>query len=316
MIKIIFFGTGEFAEPIFEKLIQEKDLSIIALVTAPDKPVGRKQILTPPKIKLIAQKYKIPVLQPGNPKSEDFLTQIYQLSPDLIVVASYGKILSDQLLQIPKYQGINIHPSLLPKYRGASPIQFTLLNGEKETGVSVIQITSKVDAGAIISQEKIIIDPEDDYPSLQNKLAQLSARMIKPAIEKWIKIQTGQIKNNLIIQDENLATYTKILTKQDGQINWTQPAEKIIQQIKALTPWPGTWTIWQGGILKIIQAEQTIKPNETKKIGKVVKTKNGFGIQTGQGILEILQVQPSSKKPMFSQSFLLGHPNFIGSVLE
>ncbi|HHD92525.1 MAG TPA: methionyl-tRNA formyltransferase, partial [Candidatus Portnoybacteria bacterium] len=194
MIKIIFFGTGEFAEPIFEKLIQEKNLSMVALVTAPDKPVSRKQILTPPKIKLIAQKYKILVLQPDNPKSEDFLTQIYQLSPDLIVVASYGKILSEQLLQIPKYQGINIHPSLLPKYRGASPIQFTLLNGEKETGVSIIQITSKVDAGAIISQEKIIIDPEDDYSSLQNKLAQLSVIIIKPAIEKWIKIQTGQIR--------------------------------------------------------------------------------------------------------------------------
>ena len=316
MIKIIFFGTGEFAEPIFEKLIQEKDLAITALVTAPDKPIGRRQILTPPKIKTIAQKEQISVLQPDHPKSADFLAQIRQLSPDLIIVASYGKILPDELLAIPRYQGINIHPSLLPKYRGASPIQFALLNQEKETGVSIIQITSQVDAGAIISQEKLIIQPSDNYLILRNKLAQLAAKMIKPAIKKWIEIQTGQIKNGLIIQDEDQATDTKILTKQDGQINWQKPAQEIIAQIKALNPWPGTWTTWQGKILKIIQADQIIKPSKQKEIGEIVKLNNGFGVQTGQGILEIIQVQPSSKKPMPSQAFILGHSDSIGSILE
>ncbi len=316
MIKIIFFGTGEFAEPIFEKLIQEKDLAITALVTAPDKPIGRRQILTPPKIKTIAQKEQISVLQPDYPKSADFLVQIRQLSPDLIIVASYGKILPDELLAIPRYQGINIHPSLLPKYRGASPIQFALLNQEKETGVSIIQITSQVDAGAIISQEKLIIQPNDDYLILRNKLAQLAVKMIKPAIKKWIKIQTGQIKNGLIIQDEDQATDTKILTKQDGQINWQKPAQEIIAQIKALNPWPGTWTTWQGKILKIIQADQIIKPSKQKEIGEIVKLNNGFGVQTGQGILEIIQIQPSGKKPMPSQAFILGHSDSIGSILE
>ncbi len=316
MLKIIFFGTGEFAEPIFEKLTQEKDLAITALVTAPDKPIGRRQILTPPKIKAIAQKEQISVLQPDHPKSADFLAQIRQLSPDLIIVASYGKILPDELLAIPRYQGINIHPSLLPKYRGASPIQFALLNQEKETGVSIIQITDQVDAGAIISQEKLIIQPNDDYLILRNKLAQLAAKMIKPATKKWVKIQAGQIKNGLIIQDEDQSTATKILTKQDGQINWQKPAQEIAAQIKALNPWPGTWTTWQGKILKIIRAGQIIEPNEQKEIGEIVKLNNSFGIQTGQGILAIIQIQPSGKKPMPSQDFLRGHQNFPGAILK
>ena len=320
MLRIIFFGTGKFAEPIFERLIQDKEIEMIALVTAPDKPVGRKQILTPPEVKLIAQKYQIPVFQPEKVKSENFLIEIRKLLPDLAIVVSYGKILPAELLEIPKHKFLNIHPSLLPKYRGASPIQFALLNGEKKTGVSIIQVTSEVDAGPIISQEEMFIRSDDDYLLLQGKLSRLAAKMIGAAVEKWIGIRTGEISEDLIIQDGKRATYTKILTKQDGRIDWSKSAAIIVQQVKAFNPWPGTWTIWRGKILKIIKVGKIIKDKPKSGLliipGQVIEISSGFGVQTGQGVLEILEIQPSGKRPMPIQDFLRGHQQIVGERLE
>jgi len=276
-LKIIFIGTSQFAAIILDKLCQV-NLKPVLVITAPDKPVGRKQIITPPPAKLTAEKYGIPISQPKVISNFQFPIS----KPDLIVVAAYGQIIPKEILKIPRYGCLNVHPSLLPKYRGPSPIQAAILNGDKETGVTIIKMTEKVDAGPIIANIKYqISNIKINYETLHNKLAELGTDLLIKTIPLWIK---GKIKEKL--QDESKASYTKILTKEDGLINWRDPIEKIERQIRAFNPWPGAYTIYRGKMLKILEAD----------------------IVNNQLILK--KVQLEGKKPMRFEDFLRGHQDF------
>jgi len=275
-MRIVFIGTPKFGAIILEKLIENKFKPVL-VITAQDKPVGRKQILTPSTVKIIAQKYNIPV--------QNTIYKIRDTKPDLVVVAAFSQILPKEILTIPKYGCLNVHPSLLPKYRGPSPIQAAILNGDKKTGATIILMDEKMDHGEIVANSEFqITNSKITSEELLKELANLGAKLLVETIPKWVN---DKIK--LKVQDESRATYTKILKKEDGKINWQKPAEKIERQIRALNPWPGTYTIYKGKRLKILKAE--ILNNQ----------------------LVIKEAQLEGKKPMSFEDFLRGHPDFINN---
>ncbi len=284
--KIIFIGTSSFAVPALENLIED-NRQVVLTITAPDKPAGRKNKLTPPPIKEIALKYNLNILQPE--KISQAKTEIKKLEPDLIIVASYGQIIPKEILALPKKGALNLHPSLLPKYRGPSPIQAAILNGDKTTGVNIIKMNEKMDAGPIIAQQESKIELNDTYQSLENKLAEQSADLLIEILPRYLK---GKIKPRL--QDENKISYTKILTRDDGKIDWDKSAQEIERKIRAFYPWPGAWTEFNNKRIKIIKA-------------KAIEQKSPTAIKTGRGYLSLELVQPAGKKPMTGQEFFRGH---------
>ena len=285
-LKTIFIGTSSFAIPILEALIQNKH-QILAVITAPDKPSGRKKELALSPVKQTGLKHKLSILQPE--KISNLYSKISQLKPDLIITASYGQIIDKKILDIPRYDSINLHPSLLPKYRGPSPIQTAILNGDKKTGVSIMLMDEKMDHGPIISQKEIKISSDDTYQSLEKKLSSESASFLIKILPQYIK---GQI--NPQAQDENQASYSKILTRQDGKIDWSQSAQEIERKIRAFYPWPGAWTDLNGKRIKILKAKAVIKKQEAS-------------LPTRDGFLALKLVQPEGKKPMTGQEFFRGY---------
>ncbi len=293
-LKIIFIGTPEFGAIILEELVKNNYKPIL-VITNPDKPVGRKQIMTPPPVKLVAQKHNILLAQPE--KIKNYQSEIKNFAPDLIVVAAYGQIISKEILGIPKYECLNVHPSLLPKYRGASPIQSAILDGEEKTGVTLMLMDEKMDHGPILALQELEISrlrqsfggqsiPKTTYQELHNKLAELGAKLLVETIPNWI---SGKIKPKP--QDESKATYTKILKKEDGKISWNKSAKEIERQIRAFNSWPGSFTLCQKNDknikVKILEAD-------------VLDDK-----------LIIKKVQPEGKKPMDYEEFLKGNKSII-----
>jgi methionyl-tRNA formyltransferase len=308
-IKIIFMGTPDFSVPILSALVE--NYKVIAIVTQPDKKVGRKQTLTPSPIKEIALANKIEVLQPekilGN---VEFIRRINDINPDLIVIAAYGLILPKEILDIPKYGVINVHASLLPKYRGASPIQAAILNGDKETGVTIMLVNEKMDEGDILTQKTITITDNDNFGSLHNKLSVLGTNLLIETLPKWLNEEIVPQK-----QDESQATYCKLITKEDGKIDWHKSAVEIERQVRALNPWPGTWTIWGNKNLKVIKSK-VYKVNKVYKVGEVFKVNDGLVVKCGQGVLEILELQLEGRKPMTAKEFLNGNPKILSTILK
>lgn len=307
--KIIFIGTPEFGAITLEGLIKGGYKPVL-VVTSPDKPVGRKQILTPSPVKLLAEKYDIEICQPNS-------GQIKNCRPDLIIVAAYGKILPKEILEIPKYGCLNVHPSLLPKYRGPTPVQFSILNGDEETGVTIILMDEQIDHGPILAQKTTVIGAKETAKQLQNRLAQIGVELLIDAIPDWIR---DQIKPNP--QDEKKVSYTKILTRENGKIDWKKPAKDIERQIRAFDPWPENYTFWKrekrGVQLKILKARvlETID-SKTYPVGKtLIAPQNELCIQCGKGFLIIEKLQPEGKKPMNSEDFLRGNSDFIGIILK
>jgi len=325
-MKIIFMGTPEFGAIILEGLIKA-NYKLVLVITAPDKPVGRKQILTPSPVKVVAQKYKIPILQPE--KIQEAIAEIRATSPGLVIVAAYGQILPKEILDIPKYGCLNVHPSLLPKYRGPSPIQYAILNGEKKTGVTIMLMNEKMDHGPILAQSALIVEEDETGQSLHNKLANLGARLLMETIPKW---QRGMIKPQP--QDEKKVTYTKILSREDGKINWKKTADEIERQIRAFNLWPESFTFWSPtkklvgeklSRIKILKA-RVLKSTGgiAYPIGKtLVAPQNEICVQCGKGFLPgagdflvVARLQLEGKKEMSSEEFLRGHPDFIGTILK
>ena len=313
---LVFFGTPDFAAVILEKLAQS--WPVLAVVTAPDKPVGRKRQLTPSAVKIIARKLGIPVLQPASVKKEDFKLQIANLKPDVIVVTAYGQILPKELLDIPKHGALNIHPSLLPKYRGASPIQATILAGDEETGVTIMLMDEKMDHGPIISSQKSKIKSQKStYEELSKQLAELGAKLLIDTLPKWL---AGEIKPTP--QNHSEATFTKRVKKEAGLIDWTKPTDYIERMTRAFYPWPGVYsnlTIKQFNNLtkklKIIKVD-ILKIEHNKKPGTVFLTKDRrMAVACGQDALILEELQLEGKRKMTAQEFLNGHPDFISSSL-
>lgn len=303
-------GTPEFGAIILEGLIK-KEYKPVLVITSPDKPIGRKQVLTPSLVKVFAQKYGISVIQPL--KIKDAKNKIEKLNPDLIILAAYGKIIPKEILDIPKHGSLNIHPSLLPRWRGPSPVQYTILNGDKETGVTIMKMAEKVDSGSILAQKEIKLEGNETDDTLHDKLGKLGADLLVETIAKWLK---GEIKEKT--QDESKATYTKILKKEDGRINWQKSAKEIERQIRAFYPWPGTFALAENKIIKILKGRilKTLD-STTYPVGKtLVAPQNHLCVQTGEGFLVIERLQLEGKKEMNSEDFLRGHPDFIGTVLK
>jgi len=336
-MKIIFFGTPRFGEIVLEKLIKYNpsfaltpylpsfSLSLrgpfrpALVITAPDKPVGRKRVLTSPPVKILAEKYGIPVLQPEKVINYKFTIGSYE--PDLIVVAAYGQILPKEVLEIPKYGCLNLHPSLLPRWRGPSPIQFTILNGDEETGVTIILMNEKMDQGPIIANSKFKIQNlKITYKELEKELAGLGAKLLIKTIPKWIE---GKIEPTP--QDESKATYTKILRKTDGKIDWKKSAIDIERQIRAFEIFPGSFCLWPNPKnnrelkIKILKASVSLQKNHGPfgiKGKTFLAPDNKIAVQTGKDFLIIEKLQLEGKKPTTSKEFLNGHPDFIGTILE
>jgi len=313
-LKLVFMGTPEFAVPILEKLINS-EYKPAAVFCAPDKPVGRKQILTPPPTKILAQENNIPVLQPAN--SCELAGNIKSLDCNIIITAAYGLIFPKEILDVPQYGCLNIHPSLLPKYRGASPIQSAILNGDGETGVTIYKMDEKVDHGPIIANSKWpIADSKITAPELSDKLSELGAKLLLETLPDWL---VGKIKP--ASQDDSLASYTKIIKKEDGQIDWQKSAEEIEQQIRAYTPWPGSFSKWpiahgEWQTFKILEVGSTEK-KYNKKPGEVFLAENDkLAIRCGQGYLIIKNLQLEGGKPLNASDFLRGHKEIIGTILN
>lgn len=316
-LKIIFMGTPEFGAIILEKLCQTEYKPVLA-ITPPDKPVGRKQIVTPPPVKISAEKYGIDILQPE--KIQSIKQKIRDLNPDLIVLVAYGQIIPKEMLDMPKYGSINIHPSLLPKYRGPSPIQNTILNGDEETGITIIKMSEKIDAGPILTSSKIkITNSKITYSQLMRELTELGANLLIETIPQWTK---GAIQPKP--QEDSKAIYTNIIKKEDGRIDWQKPADFIERQVRALNHWPSAYTfidlndkgVKQLKILKASVQEQT-KDGPFGTPGKTfLATNDKVAVQTGKHFLIIEELQIEGKKPMPVGEFLKGHLKFIGNVLK
>lgn len=307
--RIIFMGTPAFAIPSLERIAKKE--TVIAVFTQPDRPKGRGQKKTAPPIKEIAQKLKIPCFQPESLKSETAVHEIEMLSPDLVVVVAYGLFLPKKILDIPKYKVINVHPSLLPKYRGAAPMQWALINGDKETGVTIAYIIEKMDAGDILMQKSIDIDDSDDYFSLEKKLSNIGSDLLSKTI--------SFLKENKISprsQNEKEATFAPKLRKEMGRINWQQPAHSILNLIRGANPWPGTFTICDREPLKIHHAK--LLTEERVGIPGKIQTVSaeGISVETSKGVLLLTEVQKPNKKRMPISEFLKGNPITPGSCFH
>lgn len=307
-IKTVFFGTPEFGAIVLRQLI-EADLKPVLVVTNPDEPAGRKQVLTSPPVKVLAEQHNIPVLQPEN--VSDIKDKLTNLNPDLIALASYGKILPKEILEIPAHGALNVHPSLLPKYRGASPVQSAILEGENKTGVSIMLMDEKMDHGPIVAQEEF---PEEigerTSEELRPQLAKFGGNLLSNVIPDWVQ---GNIEAKE--QDHSLATYTKQFQKEDGHIDWNCDAEYIESQIRAFMPWPGTFTYYAAQNMK--QRIKILRARAMKgmngKEGAVFETPDKkLGVYCGKDALEIEELQLEGKKPTSSRDFLLGRRDIIG----
>ncbi|MFH1582677.1 MAG: methionyl-tRNA formyltransferase [bacterium] len=313
-LKTIFIGTPEFGAIILKGLI-DNNLKPDLIITSSDKPVGRKQIITPPPVKIVAKENNIPVIQPE--KLKETTKEIKEINPDLIIVAAYGKLIPKEILNIPKYKILNVHPSLLPKYRGSAPIQSAILNGDKKTGVTIMIVEEKMDSGPIISQKETEIKEKEKNKELHDRLADIGTGLLIKTIPQWI---SGKIKEKE--QDENKATYSEIIKKEDGKIDWQESAEVIERKIRAFDPWPGTFTTWQnnGNIekIKILKAKTLISPDKTiYPTGKALLVpQNELGVQCKENFLVIEKLQLEGKKPTEAKDFIRGHKNFIGTILK
>ena len=312
-MKIIFFGTPEFGATILGNLIK-KSFKPVLVITAPDKPAGRGKKITSSPVKKLALKHRIKVFQPEK-LSDKAIQLIEQLKPELGVLASYGKILPAKLIEIFPKGIINVHPSLLPKYRGPSPVSEAILQGEEKTGVTLALLTPKVDAGPILSQEEIPISPKDTTPRLTKKLALLGSKVLLQVLPLYLK---GSLK--LRKQDEEQATYTHLIIKKQGQINWRKSATFLDRQIRAFTGWPGSFTFWKKNSkkirLQIIKARAETLGYHFLEPGRVFLDKDkNLSVACKRGYLVIEKIKPEGKRKLSAQEFLNGYPEIIDQIL-
>lgn len=305
IIPTIFFGTHDFAATILQGLIDSPLVDVKLVITQPDKPVGRKRELVEPPVKVLAKKYNIPIEQPNSLKNYTLANfPTFQLG----VTAQYGAIIPKHILEAPKFGILNVHTSLLPKYRGASPIQSAIINGEKETGVTIMKMDEGLDTGPILLQKSIEIDLDDTYLNLDKKLAHIGSGALLEAVPKYI---SGELKP--IPQDNSKASICKQLTREDGKIDWNKSASEIYNLYRGLTPWPGVWTTWNDKRLKLLQ----IKPSK-KQIegGKVVVDCDKMYIGCGEKAIEVFELQLEGKKAIDTKTFVNGYSEVNNSLLQ
>ncbi len=308
-LKIVFMGTPDFAVPALKSLLANHE-NVVAVVCQPDRPKGRGRKLTAPPVKDVAQDAGIPVLQPVKVKTE-LVKQLAPYEPDLIIVAAYGRILPDNVLNLPRLGCLNIHGSLLPKYRGAAPIQWAVLNGDSETGITIMQMDAGLDTGATLLSGKLTIDIQDTSATLFIKMAKLGGELLTEALAK---LRSGDLTPQK--QDDKLATLAPPLSKDAAPINWQDSAARISCQIRGLDPWPLAHTTLNGKRLRLFLP--IISTNETKKIkpGTIIKAdKEGLLIACGSGSLLVQELQLAGSKRMPVAAFIQGRPLKTGQLL-
>lgn len=300
--RVLFMGTPDFAVPSLRVLLEEKEqVEVIGVVTQPDRPKGRKKVLTPPPVKVEALNHDLPVFQPQKLRSEEGIRQVLELQPDLIVTAAYGQILPEPVLEAPKYGCINVHASLLPKYRGGAPIHHAIINGEKETGVTIMYMVKALDAGDMLLQRAIPITSEDNVGTMHDKLANLGAELLKEVLPS---ILDGTVQ--AVPQDDEQATFAPNITREDEKIDWKRSARELDCQIRGLCPWPVAYTMWKGKPFKIWKAS-VVNEETQDEPGTVIRLDaDGIVVATGNGMLRLTEVQPSGKKPMSAKQFING----------
>ncbi len=310
-MRIVFVGTPESAATCLRTLIWEK-FDILAVFTRPDAPKGRHLHLTPSRVKRAAVEAKVPVLQFEKASSVGSVKRLRALEPDVIVVVAFGEILSEEFLSIPKTAIVNAHFSLLPKYRGAAPVHWAVISGEKETGVTIQHMAKKLDTGDVILQKRVPIAEDDTAGTLLKKLARVGGELLVEALRH---LEQGTAPR--IPQDESAATYARKLTKSDGELDWHLAAKDIVNRVRGMNPWPGAYTfVLDKGCrktFKILQARRL--PHDERQPGEVLQASDCLVVAAGEGAVEFLHVQLEGKRPMDVGEFLRGHPIPTGTVL-
>ena len=310
-MKVIFMGTPDFAVGTLEALI-EAGHEVACVVTKTDRPVGRKQILTPSPVKICALEHGIPVLQPARVKgNSEFCEELKKIAPDVIVVAAYGKIIPKEILTLPRYGCLNVHASLLPKYRGAAPIQWAVINGEEKSGVTIMQMNEGLDTGDILAVREVPLDPEETGGSLFDRLSKEGAGLLTETLPR---LERGEIRP--VPQPEKSPTaYARMIRKEDGRIDWTKDAVSLERLVRGMNPWPSAFTSMEGRNLKIWSAAADPSVSEETPGTVLSADEGGIAVQTGGGILMVRELQLEGKKRMKAADFLRGHSIGRGAVL-
>lgn len=307
--RIVFLGTPQFAAPTLRALIRE-GYEILSVVAQPDRPKGRGQKLTPPPVKILAQEHNLPVLQPKK-LDEDFLNVIVSLKPDLLVVVAFGQIIPGRVLSSARWGGINVHASLLPKYRGSAPIQWAIINNEEKTGLTIMCMDEGLDTGPILMQQEVEILEGETAGQLHDRLSSLTPELLIKTLQGLAK---GAIKKKK--QDDSLATYAPKLTKEQGLIDWSLPGDRVCGLIRGLDPWPGAITSYNGKMLKLFGCSLTGDMRTSSVPGRIKGSmEKGLEIETGKGSVVVGEIQSPGKKRLPAKEFLRGSELHLGSIL-
>ncbi len=305
MARIVFMGTPEFAVPTLHALIDHHE--VIGVVTQPDRPAGRRQQVRQSPIKLVAVSARIPVFQPQKLRREEAIEELSQWEADMFVVAAFGQILPQSVLDMPKLGSINVHASLLPRWRGAAPIHASIRAGDEETGITIMLMDAGLDTGPMLTQRVIPIEPDDTGQSMHDKLAQLGSDLLIETLPIYL---SGEIKPQP--QNDDLATYAPQIKKREGEIAWSNSAEAIERLVRAFTSWPGTYTSWNGKQLKIHSGTNA---DGSAEIGRVIEKHGQFAIGTGDGLYYPDVIQLEGKKRTSVDDFVRGYTDFVGAKL-
>ena len=330
-IRTVFFGSPWFALPSLEAL-HAAGANLVGVVTQPDKPAGRGHRMTASPVKTWAEQHGLPVFQPKELKKEESRAFLHELKPYLLVVVAYGKILPKEALDLSKFGAVNVHASLLPKYRGPAPIPAAILAGNTETGVTIMKLDEGIDTGPMLAQERVPIAPDDTTGTLSKKLAELGAQILIPTLEKYIRHELSPATRSLpstlssgskggevwpAPQDDTQATVCRMIKKDDARIDWLKPAEFIARMVRAYDPWPGTYTTWNGRRLLIHRAAAVPASSTEDRLlpGAITYDSAALKLGTGDGILFLKELQLEGRKRLPATEFLRGHPTLAGSVL-
>jgi methionyl-tRNA formyltransferase len=309
-MRVLYLGTPDFAAIPLEALVQDPRFEVVGVVTQPDRPTARHRTPQPPPVKQAALRLGVPVLQPETLRDPGAVRYIAELRPDVGVIAAYGEILRRDVLAIPPHGYLNIHPSLLPRYRGPAPVAGALLTGDAETGVTVIQVSAKMDSGPILSQQRVPLPPDARTGPLTDALFRLGTALLLGVLPPYVagKLMPKQ-------QNDKAATYTRLLTRADGEIDWRASACQIERMTRAFDPWPSAYTFWHGQLLKIFAARVIEWWQGDEPPGTLIAHGDSVWVATGAGALELLSVQPAGKRPRPADIWLHGLRNISGQQL-
>jgi len=306
--RVVFMGSPDFAVPSLERLLDAHQ--VVGVVTQPDRPAGRGSRLRPPAVKLAAQGHGLPLYQPASLRTSEALEQLTDWAPDVIVVAAFGQLLPPAVLDLPPHGCINLHASLLPRWRGAAPVAAAILAGDRATGVTVMKMDAGLDTGPILLKKEEPIRADDTTGELTSRLAILAARLVSEALPPYLE---GGLTPRP--QPEEGVAYCNPLKKEDGRLNWSRPAVELDRQVRAVTPWPGAFTFWRGRRLKVLRAAPLPDWHGDCPPGTVIPVDDGAVVATGEGGLELLEVQMAGRKSLSIRAFLCGQQDCLGAVL-